>query len=94
VCAKIADFGLDKFSSSAYVNYRWRAPEILNNRDGCTSKADVYSFGIICWELLTGGKPYKEYETDRTLFIFSAIEKRNLRPTIPTTRFASHPLVK
>ena len=36
----------------------WMAPEVLMN-ESFTFKADVYSFGVIVWELLTGKVPWK-----------------------------------
>ena len=33
-----------------------QAPELLLN-DACTEKVDIYSFGIILWELCTGDMP-------------------------------------
>lgn len=36
----------------------WMAPEVLMN-ESFTFKADVYSFGVIIWELLTGKVPWK-----------------------------------
>ncbi|XXG42310.1 hypothetical protein AAC387_Pa01g2624 [Persea americana] len=46
----------------------WHAPEILSEQEqpGCpckskyTEKADVYSFAMICFELLTGKTPFEE----------------------------------
>lgn len=32
---------------------RWTAPEVLDSRP-YTEKADVYSFGIVLWEMLMG----------------------------------------
>ena len=34
------------------------APELLNTGD-ITTKADVYSYGILLWEMLTRERPYK-----------------------------------
>ena len=36
----------------------WMAPELLDG-GSCTTKADVYSFSIILWEMLTREQPYK-----------------------------------
>ncbi|XP_040380228.1 light-sensor Protein kinase-like isoform X2 [Oryza brachyantha] len=40
----------------------WYAPEALGNEPTarCTEKADVYSFGMICFELLTGKIPFED----------------------------------
>jgi serine/threonine protein kinase len=39
----------------------WMAPELLNGSSSLVSeKVDVFSFGIVMWELLTGEEPYAE----------------------------------
>uniref|UniRef100_A0A0E0L6B1 Protein kinase domain-containing protein n=1 Tax=Oryza punctata TaxID=4537 RepID=A0A0E0L6B1_ORYPU len=37
----------------------WCAPEVVGN-EAATEKADVYSFGMICFELLTGKIPFED----------------------------------
>nr|XP_022910564.1 proto-oncogene tyrosine-protein kinase receptor Ret isoform X1 [Onthophagus taurus]XP_022910572.1 proto-oncogene tyrosine-protein kinase receptor Ret isoform X2 [Onthophagus taurus] len=66
VC-KISDFGLtrDVYEDNAYfkrskgrVPVKWMAPESLSDHV-YTSKSDVWSFGILVWELVTlGATPY------------------------------------
>ena len=34
------------------------APEVIRNEDKIDEKADVYSFGVIMWELVTERVPY------------------------------------
>lgn len=53
----MCDFGLSgKWESQskelAVENPIWTAPEVLRRED-CTTKSDVYSLGVILWELLT-----------------------------------------
>ncbi|KAF0926733.1 hypothetical protein E2562_027163 [Oryza meyeriana var. granulata] len=40
----------------------WCAPEVVGNKPTamCTEMADVYSFGMICFELLTGKIPFED----------------------------------
>ena len=66
---KLADFGLAKYQaqSSKFVTKMagtgaWRAPEVF--KDDISSidykwPADVYSFGVTCFEILTGGVPFE-----------------------------------
>ena len=72
--AKVSDFGLSKsdvtMNTATVMSLatsggfkgtpQWSAPEIL--RDGIfafTEKADVYSFGVIMFEVLTGRRPWE-----------------------------------
>ena len=41
----------------------WMAPEMLRGSADRSSKVDVWSFGIILWELLTRQVPYHKWET-------------------------------
>lgn len=36
--------------------FNWAAPELILNHE-VTSAADIYSFGIICYEIITGEVP-------------------------------------
>ena len=59
---KLSDFGLSYFISDApkgiaFGTYFWMAPEILNDGKYEVS-SDIFSYGMILWELLTGTTPY------------------------------------
>lgn len=67
---QVSDFGLTKFkediqkgNDKAIVvqgTVQWTAPEVLNEEPTVDYiLADVYSFGIILWELLTCEQPYR-----------------------------------
>jgi serine/threonine protein kinase/ABC-type phosphate transport system substrate-binding protein len=67
---KISDFGLTKFKADLARNgnganqtvvgtLQWTAPEVLDEQpDADPMLADVYSFGIIMWEMATREQPY------------------------------------
>ncbi|XP_042503375.1 uncharacterized protein LOC122080638 isoform X2 [Macadamia integrifolia] len=66
VC-KIGDLGLSKVRQHTLVSggvrgtLPWMAPELLSGKSNMvTEKIDVYSFGIVMWELLTGEEPYAD----------------------------------
>lgn len=61
---KVADFGLSRMKHATYLTAKsgrgtpqWMAPEVLRN-EPTNEKADVYSFGIIMWELATEQVPW------------------------------------
>lgn len=71
--AKVADFGLSKQfydnikyekESRVYVAWKWMALEYLT-RDYFTLTSDVWSFGVLFWEMLAFGRtPYGHQEYD------------------------------
>lgn len=82
---KVADFGVARVKAQTGVmtaetgTYRWMAPEVIEHKP-YDHKADVFSFGILVWELLTGKIPY-EYLTPLQAAI--GVVQKGLRPTIP-----------
>jgi len=80
---KISDFNLsraleqDSFSTSLQItNPRWLAPEILRGEHGGKA-ADVYSFGIVLWELMTWRLPWGN-ESNPFSIINSVLQGRQL----------------
>uniref|UniRef100_A0A2P2JU42 non-specific serine/threonine protein kinase n=1 Tax=Rhizophora mucronata TaxID=61149 RepID=A0A2P2JU42_RHIMU len=82
---KVADFGVARVKTQSGVmtaetgTYRWMAPEVIEHKP-YDHKADVFSFGIVLWELLTGKIPY-EYLTPLQAAV--GVVQKGLRPTIP-----------
>lgn len=58
----------------------WMAPEVFMSND-YNNKVDVYSFGIILWEMLTGKTPFKGINNAQLMI---SICKDNERPIIPS----------
>eukprot|EP00163_Fabomonas_tropica_P000253 TRINITY_DN1015_c0_g1_i1.p1 TRINITY_DN1015_c0_g1~~TRINITY_DN1015_c0_g1_i1.p1 ORF type:complete len:114 (-),score=16.49 TRINITY_DN1015_c0_g1_i1:135-476(-) len=59
---------------------QWTAPEILRNNH-YSEKVDVYSFGIILWELVCRQVPYKGLTSMQVAA--NVHSKPNFRPPIP-----------
>jgi len=66
---KICDFGvsipltedleIDKTSGQNYVGTAcWTAPEILNDDGPVTNKADIWSYGLVLWEMIALSPPH------------------------------------
>ncbi|KAK9865664.1 hypothetical protein WJX84_002223 [Apatococcus fuscideae] len=61
--AKLGDVGLARVLSregaqvSVQGTFEWAAPEVLMGQ-ACTDKADIYSFGVVLWEIITGEEPH------------------------------------
>jgi len=80
---KVADFGTSRQAANTMTQCAgtalWMAPEVVRGKD-YTYKADVYSFGIIMWEMLTCETPFNDmtnpYEIMRDV-------EAGLRPQIP-----------
>lgn len=88
VC-KIADFGCSLKLDPGYEvsairyqplvggTYTHRAPELLKG-EGVSPKADIFSFGITLWQLLTREPPY----TGDREHVLYAVVAYNLRPSV------------
>ncbi|RIA85500.1 kinase-like domain-containing protein, partial [Glomus cerebriforme] len=64
--AIMSDLGISKPSSDRYGIIPYVAPEVL--RRGWTTKAsNIYSFGMIMWELMTGRSPFWDQSHDTNL---------------------------
>ncbi|KAL6506657.1 hypothetical protein OROHE_022489 [Orobanche hederae] len=89
---KIADFGVSRVQLQSGVmtaetgTYRWMAPEVIEHKP-YNHKADVFSFGVVLWELLAGKVPYAHLTP---LQAAVGVVHKGLRPTIPRH---THPLV-
>jgi len=81
---KVADFGLSRSIGETDATMTscgtpsWAAPEVLR-RDHYTHKADVYSFAICLWEMVTRKRPYgtlKPYQ------VVISVAAEGLRPDL------------
>ncbi|KAJ0262100.1 Serine-threonine/tyrosine-protein kinase [Hirschfeldia incana] len=85
---KVGDFGLSKIKRNTLVTggvrgtLPWMAPELLSGSSSKVSeKVDVFSFGIVLWEILTGEEPYANMHYGA---IIGGIVNNTLRPTVPS----------
>ncbi|GBB99173.1 hypothetical protein RclHR1_03440006 [Rhizophagus clarus] len=85
--AVIGDFGISKSAiessnddNEVYGIIPYVSPEVLQGQK-YTKASDIYSFGMIMWELMTGRKPFwdRNHDTDLIIEIFDG-----LRPPIVT----------
>jgi len=89
VQVKLTDFGESKLKlyDSGYTTpmvgtTRWRAPEVFEedeNREKYTKSADVYSFSMLCFEVLTGDVPFE----DKPLGTLLQSIRDGVRPQLP-----------
>ncbi|KAF5353079.1 hypothetical protein D9758_008754 [Tetrapyrgos nigripes] len=94
--ALVADFGLSRLVDSGVLKWsslstqdrvggttRWLAPECLLRGSRLSYKSDIYAFGCVCYEILTGLIPFHEIAQDAAV-VFRLIDRK--RPIRPLTR--------
>eukprot|EP01130_Rhizamoeba_saxonica_P017804 TRINITY_DN8721_c0_g3_i1.p1 TRINITY_DN8721_c0_g3~~TRINITY_DN8721_c0_g3_i1.p1 ORF type:complete len:577 (+),score=104.17 TRINITY_DN8721_c0_g3_i1:33-1763(+) len=81
---KICDFGLSRVVDTINAmtchigTVSWIAPELFGKK-AYSEKADVYSFGVILWELITRKMPFENVEA----FSIPLIVSKGERPPMP-----------
>uniref|UniRef100_A0A804K783 non-specific serine/threonine protein kinase n=1 Tax=Musa acuminata subsp. malaccensis TaxID=214687 RepID=A0A804K783_MUSAM len=84
---KVADFGISCLESQCgsgkgfTSTHRWMAPEMIKEKIH-TRKVDVYSFGIVLWELLTALIPFHDMTPEQAAY---AVAHKNARPALPAS---------
>ncbi|GMI79229.1 ENHANCED DISEASE RESISTANCE 1 [Hibiscus trionum] len=83
---KVCDFGLSRLKHNTFLSSKstagtpeWMAPEVLRNEPS-NEKCDVYSFGIILWELATLRLPWSGMNP---MQVVGAVGFQDRRPDIP-----------
>ncbi|PIA44945.1 hypothetical protein AQUCO_01700489v1 [Aquilegia coerulea] len=83
---KVCDFGLSRLKHNTFLSSKstagtpeWMAPEVLRNEPS-NEKCDVYSFGVILWELATLRLPWSGMNQ---MQVVGAVGFQNRRLDIP-----------
>uniref|UniRef100_A0A3P8X6M9 Mitogen-activated protein kinase kinase kinase 12 n=1 Tax=Cynoglossus semilaevis TaxID=244447 RepID=A0A3P8X6M9_CYNSE len=70
---KISDFGTskelsDKSTKMSFAGtVAWMAPEVIRN-EPVSEKVDIWSFGVVLWEMLTGEIPYRDVDSSAIIW--------------------------
>eukprot|EP00977_Amphora_coffeiformis_P011575 scaffold2782_cov182-Amphora_coffeaeformis.AAC.5 len=82
---KVTDFGVATESTQGGLRtaetgtYRWMAPEVIRH-EAYSETADVFSFGVVLWQLTTRELPYEDKSTFEAA---AAVAMESLRPPFP-----------
>lgn len=84
---KISDFGTSREWNeiSAKMSFAgtvaWMAPEVIRN-EPCSEKVDIWSYGVVLWEMLTCEIPYKDVDSSAIIW---GVGNNSLHLPIPAT---------
>lgn len=92
---KICDFGLSRMmtespirDSSSAGTPEWMAPELIRN-EPFTEKCDIFSLGVIMWELCTLNRPWEGVPPERVVYAVANERSRLELPEGPLGRLIS-----
>ncbi|XP_048776064.1 mitogen-activated protein kinase kinase kinase 13-A-like isoform X2 [Ostrea edulis] len=84
---KISDFGTsrtwnEKSTKMSFAGtVAWMAPEVIRN-EPCSEKVDIWSFGVVVWELLSSEIPYKDVDSSAIIW---GVGSNSLHLPVPST---------
>jgi PREDICTED: similar to mitogen-activated protein kinase kinase kinase len=84
---KISDFGNCRLWDDRSIKMSfagtvaWMAPEVIRN-ENCSEKVDVWSFGVVMWEILTCEVPYKDVDSSAVIW---GVGNTSLHLPVPST---------
>jgi serine/threonine protein kinase len=84
---KVADFGLTRYvlddeytSTGTKFPIKWASPEVLHFTK-FSSKSDVWAYGILLWEIFSGGK--SPYPSMNNMEVVNQVTRHNYRMDRP-----------
>ncbi|GLT78273.1 hypothetical protein SLA2020_498130 [Shorea laevis] len=79
---KVGDFGLSRWKNATFITAKsgggtpqWMAPEVLRNEPS-NEKCDVFSFGVILWELMTVSIPWNNLNPLQVVGVVGFMDRR------------------
>ncbi|KAJ7952366.1 Tyrosine kinase [Quillaja saponaria] len=79
---KVGDFGLSRLKEATFLTARsgrgtpqWMAPEVLRN-ELSNEKSDLFSFGVILWELMTECIPWSSLNSLQVVGVVGFMDRR------------------
>ncbi|KAL6174640.1 hypothetical protein ACLB2K_051286 [Fragaria x ananassa] len=79
---KVGDFGLSKLKNATFLTAKsgrgtpqWMAPEVLRNEPS-NEKSDVFSFGVILWEIMTVSVPWDNLNPLQVVGVVGFMDRR------------------
>ncbi|TKW02416.1 hypothetical protein SEVIR_8G242700v4 [Setaria viridis] len=92
---KVADFGLSRLKLETFLRTKtgkgtpqWMAPEVLRNEPS-DEKSDVYSYGVVLWELVTQKIPWDNLNTMQVIGAVGFMDQRLDIPSDTDPQWAS-----
>ncbi|XP_071723547.1 uncharacterized protein [Rutidosis leptorrhynchoides] len=79
---KVGDFGLSRWKNITFLSAKsgrgtpqWMAPEVLRNEPS-NEKSDIFSFGVILWELMTVSVPWNNLNSLQVVGVVGFMDRR------------------
>ncbi|KAK7279008.1 hypothetical protein RJT34_24049 [Clitoria ternatea] len=79
---KVCDFGLSRTKANTFLSSKtaagtpeWMAPEVIQG-ELSNEKCDVFSFGVILWELVTLEQPWRQFNPSQVVAAVGFMGKR------------------
>jgi serine/threonine protein kinase len=93
---KVGDFGLARFFTSSVGattqktvgSPAWMAPEVITNGTRISPPSDIFSFGVVLWEFMTGQIPW---QSCNSMHVVYQVVCNAARPPLPRLPLPSPP---